>query len=197
MAKYETNSMGYKLNFNGPDKVEDYDKAAGRVGACLEDAVDNTIYRGTLPEWQEAFGTQVLVPKYGDRQVNQAATDAAKARSKTPEKVQPVMETWTRYHSRVTSGLSDADKASLAAEAQRIADAISVDPSPSKRQAGPNKAFLAKADSWLTLNEAELEAKVTPALQAVPDFDLERDEQGKPERASLARLIEKYVDTMV
>ena len=57
MAKqYETNSLGFtKLKFNGPGTVEDYDRAAGKVGACLEDAVDNTIYRSTLPEWQAAF----------------------------------------------------------------------------------------------------------------------------------------------
>jgi hypothetical protein len=197
MAEYETSSMGYKLKFNGPDTVDAYDKTAGRVGACLEDAVDNTIYRGTLPEWQEAFGEKVLIPRFGERQVNQSATDAAKTRSKTPEKVADIMETWSRYHARVTAGMSDEDKKALAVEAQNIAATISVDPSPSKRQAGPKKMFLDKADSWLTLDDNALEAKIGPALNAVPDFDLERDDNGKPERSSLARLIERYVDTMV
>ncbi len=196
MAKYETNSMGYKLTFEGPDTVEAYDQAAGRVGACLEDAVDNTIYRGTLPEFQDAFGAE-LEKRFGARQVNTDATEAAKKRSKNPDKVKDIMETWSRYHARVTAGMSDEDKKALADVAQQVAAGIKVDPSPSKRTAGPGKPFLAKADSWLTLSETDLEAKITPALAAVPDFDLERDEAGKPVRESLARLIERYVDTMV
>lgn len=197
-ATFETSSMGHPLKFKGPSTVEDYDRKGGKVGLCLEDACDTTLYRSTLPEWQEEFGTKVLVPMFGERQVNQAATDAARARSKTPDKVKDVYETWTRYHSRVTAGMSDKDKAVLSAEAQKIADSIEIDPSPSKRQTGPNKAFLAKADSWLTLDSNSLEAKITAALTAVPEFDLERDvDDGKPERASLARLIEKYVDIIV
>jgi hypothetical protein len=195
-ANYETNSLGYKLQFKGPGSVEDYDRKGGKVGLCLEDGIDNTIYRGTLPEWQDAFGAE-LVKAFGDRQVNTAATEAARTRSKTPDKVKNVMETWSRYHARVMAGADDATKAQWAATAQKIADGIEVDPSPSKRQAGPAKAFLTKADSWLTLDDNALEAKITPALAAVPDFDLARDEAGKPERASLARLIELYVDTMV
>jgi hypothetical protein len=31
----------------------------------------------------------------------------------------------------------------------------------------------------------------------VPDFDLDRDEAGKPDRNSLARLIERYIETMI
>src|SRR5437660_12881398 len=57
--QYETNSLGYKLKFNGPSTVEEYDQAAGRVGACLEDAIDNTIYRSTLPEWQGSFAKKL------------------------------------------------------------------------------------------------------------------------------------------
>jgi hypothetical protein len=196
-ANYKTSSMSYPLVFKGPGSVEDYDRAGEKVGTCLEDAVRGTIAWSTLPEWQDKFGTEVLIPRFGERNVNQTATEAAKARSKTPEKVADIMETWTRYNARVTAQLSKEEKAALGIEAQRIADTITVDPSPSKRQAGPKKMFLDKADSWLTLDDNALEAKIGPALNAVPDFDLERDDNGKPERSSLARLIERYVDTMV
>ncbi len=85
MAKYETNSIGFPLTFEGPGSVEDYDRAFGKVGGCLEDACDNTIYRSTLPEWQEAFEPKVEALTGVKREINTKATEAAKARAKTPE----------------------------------------------------------------------------------------------------------------
>lgn len=192
MAKYTTRSIGFPLVFNGPDTVEDYDRAAGKVGSCLQDAVENTIYRGTLPEWQDAFAKKVAELTGTTRGVNAEATAAAKARSKTPEKVKDVLETVTTYVNRATANMSDEDKTALAKLAQEVADSVMVDPSPSKRQAGVPKEYKAKAESLLTLPTDQLEAKITAwgeKYDSVDVSNLERDEAGKPTVDSLGRLV--------
>ena len=41
-----------KLRFPGPGSVEQYDQEAGEVGACLQNALMNEVYRGTSPSAQ-------------------------------------------------------------------------------------------------------------------------------------------------
>jgi len=188
MAKYETNSLGFPLEFNGPDSVEDYDRAAGKVGSCLEDAVENTIYRSTLPEFQDAFSKKVEEMTGQKRQVNTEATANTKARSKTPDKVKDIFETIRVFVNRATAGMSDADKTALGQIAQEVASGITVDPSPSKRQGGLRKDLKSKAESLLTLPDDQLEAKITSYLNYV-EYDLDRDEANKPTVESLGRLI--------
>ena len=194
---YETNSLGYKLSFKGPNSVEDYDQKAGRVGACLEDACDNTIYRGTLPEWQDAFAAAVEEKLKVKRGIDQAATDRAKSRAKDPSKIQDVAEKVKAFVQRVTAGMSEVEKGELTALAQQIANNITVDPSPSKRARGPGKDLLAKADSLLTLPADQLQQKIDKYLSKVEGFELETDEADKPERNSLARLIGQYLDILL
>jgi hypothetical protein len=197
MAKYETNSLGFPLTFDGPDTVEDYDRAAGKTGSCLEDAVENTIYRSTLPEWQDAFAKQVEQLTGQTRQVNAEATAAAKSRSKNPDKVKDIMETVRVFVNRATAGMSDADKAALAKTAQETADGIVVDPAPSKRQGGLRKDLKAKAESLLTLPTDQLESKITGYLDQIEGYDLERDEANKPTVESLGRLIGQVLEKML
>jgi hypothetical protein len=194
---YETNSLGYKLSFNGPKSVEDYDQKAGRVGACLEDACDNTIYRGTLPEWQDAFAAAVEEKLKVKRGVDNTATERAKSRAKDPSKIQDVPEKVKAFIQRVTAGMSEQEKGELTVLAQSIANNIVVDPSPSKRARGPGKDLLAKADSLLTLPADQLQAKIDKYLSKVEGFELETDEADKPERNSLARLIGQYLDILL
>jgi hypothetical protein len=198
MATYETNTLGYKIKLNGPGTVEEYDQKGGKQGLCLEDAVDNTIYRSTLPDVQDKFG-EYLEGVFGKRQVNIEATEAAKKRSKTPDKVKDTMETWTRYHNRVTAGLSEEDQAELARKIQEIADGIEVDPSPSKRRGGLRKDLREKAESLLTLPVDQLEAKITGYLDKIPGYDLERDSENenKPTVDSLARLVGEVMTKML
>lgn len=194
---YETNSLGFPLKFKGPATVEEYDRIAGKVGACLEDAVDNTIYRSTLPEFQDEFAKKVAALTGQARKVNTDATAAAKARSKNPDKVKDIQETVKSFVQRTTASMSETDKKALAAMAQEVADTIVVDPSPSKRAAGLSKDLRSKAESLLTLPTDQLEAKVTKYLDKVSGFELERDEQNKPTVESLGRLIGQYLDVLL
>jgi len=82
-------------------------------------------------------------------------------------------------------------------KARKLASKTATDASSSKRMAGPGKDLLSKADSLLTLPADQLQDKVDKYLGAVRDFQLETDENGKPDRVSLARLVGRYlVDTL-
>lgn len=197
MGNYKTNSIGFELTFKGPDSVEAYDQAAGKVGVCLEDAVDNTIYRSTLPEWQAAFAPKVEALTGVKREVNAEATEAAKKRSKTPDTVKNVMETVPRYVKRAIAGMNDADKAVLAKVAQEVADGISIDPSPSKRAAAIPKEYRDKAESLLTLDDNALEAKITGWGEKYPNIDvtsIERGDDGRPTSNSLAQVVRQVIE---
>jgi hypothetical protein len=195
--QYDTNSLGYKLRFNGPATVEEYDQAAGRVGACLEDACDNTIYRGTLPEWMRAFAVRLEEMTGTKRGTDAEATARAKARSKKPDDVKDVPEKVKAFHARVTASMSDADKNALNAVAQEVADTIAIDPSPAKRVSGPDKQLLGKADSLLTLPDDQLDEKVEKMIGRVEGFELQRDENDRPDRSSLARLVGRYLEALM
>ena len=196
---YNTNSLGYKLRFKGPSTPDEYNQAAGRTDAVVEDAVDNTLYRGTLPQWQSEFQERLEQMTKIPRGVDQEATQRAKSRSKKPDEVIDVPEKVKAYVARVTSTMSDADKAALNGIAQEVADGITIDPSPAKRQAGPDKSLLSKADSWLTLPDDQLQAKIDKAQSAIDGgFELETDDEtGKPDRRSLAQLIGRYADVLL
>jgi hypothetical protein len=197
MKQYSTNSCGYKLTFNGPDTVEEYDKRAGTIGQCLDDAVSNTIYRGTLPEWQEEFAA-VLEKETGiKRGTDDDATAKLKGRAKNPDNVSAVPEKFRVFNTRVKATYGNGDKAKeeqLQAWAQATADKILVDPAPSVRQTAATKGDLAKVDDILSKDNEYVEGKVSKMLAKVPDFDLQRDDDGKPERLSLARLLAKWVE---
>ena len=202
---YDTRSCGYKLSFTGQDSVEEYDEAAGRQGAALEDAVNNTIYRSTLPEWQAAFG-KVLEERTGiPREIDQEATARVKSRAKDPGNTRDVPERFRTYNNRVrklyagadgdTEG--DSDKlAELQQWAQEIATGIQVDPSPARISA-VNKGDLIKAEDVLDHDAEYIEQKVQKFLAAIPDFELVRDDDNKPEKQSLARLIGRYIDSLL
>ena len=129
------------------------------------------------------------------RNVDQVATDRAKSKAKDPASVKDVLEGWNKYITRVMAGLDEAAQKEVHALAASIADGLTIDPSPSRRETGPGKAFVEKANSLLA-SPSTLEEKVTKLLGKCPDFDLERDETGAPEVTSLARLVKAFTEAL-
>lgn len=202
MATYKTSSLGYDLNFSGPDTIEEYDKLAGKSGAALEDAVFNEIYRGTLPEWGDKWATELKALTKIERAVNTTATEKARAAAKDDEaraKVKDVLETVKSYDLRVKAAVASGSVDGvtlddLKASAQRIADGVAVNPAPTRKEGGVKKDFLEKAESLLSGDPDILEGKISLWLTCV-DFDLQRDDAtGRPLKESLARFIAKYMD---
>src|SRR6266850_898123 len=182
MKPYETNSCGYTLKFNGPETVADYDSKAGRDGACLKDACLKTIYQDVLPDWQEAFAT-ILSERTG---INRLPDE---------KRLRP-------YNKRVIAEWANGNeekKAQLQAWAQETADKIEANPSPpptttAKAPAAAGKGGdLAKANEILTHDRNYIEERVSLMLSTVPDYDLLREESGKPDAQSLARLLNRWI----
>jgi len=185
------------LPFPGHTDAEEFDREAGEAGACVEEADASLVYRSTLPAFHKAFTPTVESLSSIKRGVNTEATERAKARSKTPDKVEDVPESFITYANRVKAQVSEADWKALDAAARELSAQTKVDASPSARQAGPGKDLLAKADSLLTLPADQLAAKVDKYQGAVEGFELTTDESGKPDRASLARLVGKYLEYLL
>lgn len=202
--QYETSSCGIDLKFKQPESVEEYDKKAGKQGACLEDAVGGTVAWGTLPEWHEKF-SKTLTERTGIKQnVDPAATEKAKARATTDEakaKVKDVLEKGTAFIKRLRASAAAGsltgtdgaaiDQAAFDALGQTVADSIEIDPSPSKRQGGPKKEDTEKAKEIISRAVDAREAAISKMLANV-EFEVERDAENVPDEASLARLVGKY-----
>lgn len=187
----------------GHISAEDFDKEAGKVGACVEEADMNVIYRDTLIVLQDKAGplfnklapgipigvNEKATAKAQERE-NAAATKAGRA-----PKTLSIPETFKSWANRIKLGVDEATWKEIDTEFRALALATPVDATPNVRTSNlANKADLAKADDILTRDEDAIEAAVTK-LQAplATEFDLIRDESGKPERVSLAKLVSAYV----
>lgn len=55
MKTKEYSSLGLDVPLSVPDSVQEFDLNAKRDGACLEEAVNNVVYRSALAEFREVF----------------------------------------------------------------------------------------------------------------------------------------------
>jgi hypothetical protein len=200
MKSYETNSCGYALKFNGPASVEDYDSKARRPGTCLEDACKKTINTRTAVDWQEAFAA-LLAERTGiPRRIDEDATARARSKSKNPDQITPISERLSTYNTRVIAEWANGDQVkrdALREWAQETANKIEIDPSPTTppkpAAPSPKTGDLAKANEILSHDYGYIEERVKLMLSQAPDFILVRDEAGKPDPQSLARLLNRYI----
>lgn len=180
------------LSFIGHATAEDYDREAGEVGACVEDADASVLYRATLnPEFHDKF-TPILQEMSGlERPVNEKATAAAKARSKTPDKVKDVPASFVDFANKVKESVDAEMWTTIEAKAREVAASMRIDASPSQRVGTVSAEYKAKAQSWL--DTGDFEGKITTYAEQY-DLDaqsVERDDSGKPTVDSLGRFIKQ------
>lgn len=183
--------------------AEDFDKEAGKVGACVEEADYNVIYRDTLPELHD-LATPKLEELSGlKRGTNDKATAKAQERENaaaagaTPpraaKKVKDVPESFIVYSERVKANVDEEVWKSIDAAFRSLALSLPVNATPTVRSSGLSKANLEKAKEVLTRSVDKIEEAVAKMLAMVGDYDLTRDAEGKPEEASLARLVGAFI----
>jgi len=178
------------VTFYGYSSVEDFDRDAGRVGACLEEANYQLLYRGGFGEIHDKFIDQLESMSGMKRNVNEKATAALQARAKEGVTVTPVLENFVPFANRVRASLSDEQWAPINEAFLAVVKDTPLSSAPSTRSGGGgsvSKANQAKADAVLLLSPDEIESKVEKILAAVPSFNLVRDDSGLPDRVSLAR----------
>jgi len=52
-------SLGLNLNISVPESVEEFDQNAKKAGACLNEAINNILYRGVLADFRSLFCEKV------------------------------------------------------------------------------------------------------------------------------------------
>lgn len=183
----------------GHASVDDYDKEAGKVGSCLEDADTNVLYRSTLPDIHDKALKEVESLSSVSREANADATAKAQARENAAAikanreaKTVTVHETPVTYFERVKALVDEATWASIDAKFREVALATPIDASPSKRVGQPPKDCQEKAAEILTRDDAGVESALAKLGTLVPNFDLETTADGRPDAMSLARFIQAY-----
>lgn len=177
----------------GHTSVEERDREAGKIGSTLEDADYSDLYRSTLPEIHDKAAPMLLQLSGVTRGVNEAQTKKNQARMKEGKVAKDVPETFVDYATRVKASVDESVWAQIEEKFREIALATPVDASPSKRVGQASKANVEKAKEVLSRDIDEIEEKVEMLLAEVPSFDLLRDEDGKPEENSFARLIGAFI----
>lgn len=189
----------------GHVSVEDYDREAGRVGACLEDADTNVLYRDTLPTLHEKTIKEIItmsgVPRsVNDKQTakNQERENAAAAKAgRAPKTVKTVEESPVSYFTKVKASVDPEVWTQIDGYFRKVALETPVDSSPAARQGAPSKANTAKAEEILTREVDDIEVAVEKLLAKVPEFNLERETDGKPNVTSLARLVGSFYNVQL
>lgn len=165
MQTVSVNTLGFKLNYEVPSSVEEFDRLAKRNGAALDEANKNVIYRSVLATFRDGFLHGLDEVKDSGGNVVRSAikgleelTDIKRAVKVTKPEVkdadgkitQEEVTAWDEkedaYKERVFATLAtngtfpstEAAAASYQTTAQDVINAIAFDPSKTERQsAGP------------------------------------------------------------
>jgi len=200
MQRVNVSSLGFNLTKEVPSTVDEYNALAPkRENAALEDAINNTLYRGTLAEFRgavlEELGTLTGVER---AVVKPAAT----------EDDNDVFESEGKWWKRILASKGITKNEDIPSEwsniAQKHMDAAGFDPSAKERSSdGPTvgKKDLAMADELIKRGAdkvaqvaAQLASKLsTPEVAREVKIDFPSDEAGATAlRKSLGRAFADY-----
>ena len=140
MISKSVKTLGFEININVPETVEEYDNLAKKAGACLESAVLNTIYRAVLNVFRSDF-CEALEKKVGIARKTKPSGRKVKdeAGKDTEEDILIYDETESEYFDRVLAE-TKTEKSAYSDIANEVAATMVFDPSASeKKPAGPKK----------------------------------------------------------
>jgi hypothetical protein len=158
MVKTSIKTLGFTINVNVPSSVEEYDTAAKSVGACLDSAIKNVLYRSVLATFRDTF-TERLAKQTGiERETKVVRTKTVKGENGAADSQEDVLawnETEGAYFARVVAALGqrdgsteDAVIASLVPLADEVAASLVFDPSERESvPSGPKKTAKVYTDA--------------------------------------------------
>jgi len=102
MQEIQFTSCGVTGTAYAPASVEEFDKLAGKTGACLAEAVSNVLFRSMLPEFREKF-CEAIATKYNVPRKTKPDPSGKKDTNGNPKEV--FAETEVAYVERVAAQL--------------------------------------------------------------------------------------------
>lgn len=180
------------LEFLGHDSIESYDLDAGFAGAHLDFADRWHVHRETVLRFDEQFTPWVETFSGIPRQVSEKLTAKRRAQSPNPEKITPIKERFLTYITRVCESVDAEKRAAILAEGLRLSRLIAISAAPAEKDSPIEPVFQKRAESILLQDLDTINSKVQKFLPLVPNFELVRDNNGKPIQESMARLLQKY-----
>jgi len=132
MKTKEYSSLGLKVPFEVPETVEEFDTNAKRVGACLDEAINNVIYRGSLAEFRDEFCSKLEAQTSIERNTEPVMKDG-KPVVKDGAEVTRYSETEGDYVKRVCA-TKNVEADSFQTLANEVANATKFDASAAERK---------------------------------------------------------------
>ena len=178
--RISVSSLGFDLTKEVPSTVEEYNTLAKRESAALEDAINNTLYRGTLAEFRSKFLEELGTLTGVARGIVKPAT--------SEEADDAVYESEGKWYKRILASVNNVVPPDWTVLAQRIMDASAFDPSAKERSSdGPaiGKKDLALAQELIKRGESKV-AEVAAQLSTKLGRAVATDEK------SLARALADY-----
>lgn len=181
--------------FSVPSTIEDFDNAIGDAGAALEEATDNIIYRHTAPRLYGKVSNALTKEPHSFPKAQ--ATDkegkpAVRVTKAKPEGV-PVMESDMAHLTRFYEQGDDTAKAALIDLLQKTAlDLPFYDRTvaPARGPAKVSKGSLEAANGFVAKGGDTVEAVVSKIENYIPNYKVQRDEDGSVSAESLGRAID-------
>lgn len=132
MKSTEIKSLGFVLNVQTPSSADEFDQLAKRVGACLDEAVNNVLYRSYLAEFRDEFCDALA------KQTGIERKEKITGKTKAGNDIVVYAETEVEFVERVAAE-KGVEVASFAGLASEVAAKITFDPSATERKAGAKK----------------------------------------------------------
>lgn len=167
MQRIQVSSLGFDLTKEVPQTVEEYNALAPkRENAALEDAINNTLYRGTLADFRDAFLTELGI-----------LTGVARINHGTEE--EPQLESEARWYKRILAANGGVVKPEWVTLAQKHMDAAAFNPAERERKSdGPaiGKRDIALAQELIKRGEGKV-AEVAALLAKKLGREVATDEK--------------------
>lgn len=187
MKQHLNNTLGLSVSVEVPENSEEFDKLAGRPGACVDEANRNVLYRGWNHEFRATLCEELAKETGVERKTKTVGEgDNAKEVPAETEKVY--------YNRLIAEGHIDTEKAQEIAT--RIAPSIKFDPAPAQRSKKAPKEIEAAATNILAAieagqtDEATVKSKIAKALE-IEDFDAVYGEELSQETLVAALVADK------
>lgn len=187
MKEVSNKCVGVSYRLQVPETAEEYDHAAGKIGACVESANKNVIYRSTNAQFRAAFAAAVEDETGIERETAKVGSKTVTDDdgNETTEDVYGYSETEKAYLDRVYAELGLGDEDAIMSKFGDIVASIEAelvfDPSERERatkERKPRKAFLNIANAVLERGGPDGLSRVIAKLCEELDVTVEDSVEG-------------------